>query len=91
MESAATPDLCRELYEASLDSVQITLYSWDSGIHDSLVGRKGGFYGTTRHPNALNAGLNVSVNTPLCRDNQDYGKTLAFLDGLGSGMSPAPG
>ena len=79
-----TPDLCRELYEASLDSVQITLYSWDSGIHDSLVGRKGGFHGTTEGiRNALNAGLNVSVNTPLCRDNQDYGKTLAFLNGLG--------
>ena len=56
-----TPDLCRELYEASLDSVQITLYSWDSGIHDSLVGRKGGFYGTTEGiRNALNAGLNVT-------------------------------
>ena len=29
--------------------------------------------------NALEAGLNVSVNTPLCRDNEDYLSTLHFL------------
>lgn len=29
--------------------------------------------------NALEAGLNVSVNTPLCRENREYIRTLAFL------------
>ena len=33
-----TGDLCEALYEASLDSVQITLYSGDAGIHNRLVG-----------------------------------------------------
>lgn len=33
--------------------------------------------------NALKAGLNVSVNTPLCRENKDYIRTLAFLKQTG--------
>ena len=37
-----TPDLCRELYEASLDSVQITLYSWNGSIHSGIFKRTGG-------------------------------------------------
>ena len=30
--------LCRELADASLDSVQVTLYSADEAIHNTLVG-----------------------------------------------------
>lgn len=87
-----TPDLCRALYEASLDSVQITLYSWKEEIHDRLVGAKGGFEKTTSGiRSALKAGLNVSVNTPLCRDNRDYEKTLEFLNGLGVGYVTCSG
>lgn len=79
-----SPELSRELYEASLDSVQITLYSWNHEIHDTLVGTKHGFWQTVQGiRNALEAGLNVSVNTPLCRDNRDYDRTLAFLNELG--------
>lgn len=79
-----TPKLCSELYEASLDSVQITLYSWKEEIHNRLVGADGGFAKTVAGiRSALAAGLNVSVNTPLCRDNQDYETTLEFLNGLG--------
>ena len=33
-----TPQLCRKLYEASLDSVQITLYSQSAATHNRLVG-----------------------------------------------------
>ena len=36
-----TPALCRELYEASLDSVQVTLYSADEATHNTLVGAAG--------------------------------------------------
>lgn len=84
-----TPEQCHRLYEASLDSVQVTLYSWNEEVHNRLVGVEGigaagGFQKTvTGLENALAADLNVSVNTPLCRDNQDYGKTLEFLNELG--------
>lgn len=33
-----TSALCRELADASLDSVQVTLYSADEAIHNTLVG-----------------------------------------------------
>ena len=36
-----TPELCRKLYDASLDSVQVTLYSHDTDIHNALVGADG--------------------------------------------------
>lgn len=36
-----TPELCRRLYEASLDSVQVTLYSADAAVHNTLVGAPG--------------------------------------------------
>lgn len=74
-----TPELCSRLYKASLDSVQITFYSHDEKVHNSLVG-------AARYPdtvsgieNALAAGLNISINTPLCTLNSDYVETLKFL------------
>ena len=36
-----TPMLCQKLYDASLDSVQVTLYSHDKDIHNALVGADG--------------------------------------------------
>lgn len=92
-----TSDLCRRLSEASLDAVQITLYSHDPDIHNRLVGANQ-FYNTVAGiKNALAAGLNVSVNTPLCNLNGDYERTLRFAAGLGvkyfscSGLIPAGG
>lgn len=79
-----TPKLAQELYQASLDGVQITLYSHDPLIHDALVGQKGAWQLTVKGiENALSAGLSVSVNTPLVLLNRDYGETLKFLRGLG--------
>lgn len=75
--------LCRKLASASLDSVQITLYSGDPAIHNRLVGAKSWEKTTSGIRHALDAGLNVSVNTPLCRDNADYCATLSFLQKLG--------
>jgi len=80
-----TADLCEKLYAASLDSVQITLYSEDACIHNQLVGAdlpgtEGNWEKTVAGlRNALAAGLNVSVNTPLCRDNANYIGLLHFL------------
>ena len=70
-----TPELCAKLYDASLDSVQVTLYSAEGNIHNQLVGVNG-FNDTVqgiRH--AVEAGLIVSVNTPLCSLNTDYAAT----------------
>lgn len=75
--------LCRELYEASLDSVQVTLYSHNADIHNSLVGVKR-FNDTVKGiKNAVDAGLNISTNTPLCTVNIDYVETLKFIKSLG--------
>ena len=90
-----TPELCAGLYDASLDSVQVTLYSAEGNIHNQLVGVNG-FNDTVqgiRH--AVEAGLIVSVNTPLCSLNTHYADTLRFAHSLGvryatcSGLIPS--
>ena len=90
-----TPELCAGLYEASLDSVQVTLYSAEGNIHNQLVGVNG-FSDTVQGiRNAVAAGLIVSVNTPLCSLNTHYAETLRFAHSLGvryatcSGLIPS--
>ena len=74
-----TKDYCRELKKASLDSMQITFYSCDEEIHNKLVGANR-YQNTVRGiENAIEEGLNISINTPLCTLNRDYAKTLEFL------------
>ena len=75
--------LCKELYDASLDSVQVTLYSHDKEIHNELVGADNFDKTITGIKNAISAGLNVSINTPLCSLNKDYSKLLEFAKELG--------
>lgn len=77
------PGFCRELHEASLDSVQITFYSYDKDIHNKLVGASQYDSTVKGISNALDAGLNISINTPLCVANKDYVKTLEFLHDMG--------
>jgi len=78
-----TSELCAKLRDASLDSVQITLYSHREEIHNELVGSSH-FEDTVKGiKNAINAGLDVSINTPLCKINADYIEMLAFLKALG--------
>ena len=78
-----TPDYCEKLKEVSLDSLQITFYSADETIHNTLVGAKMYSYTVDGIKNALAAGISVSINTPLCTLNKDYVKTLEFLHSLG--------
>lgn len=78
-----TKKLCKELYEASLDSVQITLYSDNKEIHNKLVGADNFDKTVQGIKNAIEAGLNVSINTPLCSLNKDYVSTLKFAKELG--------
>ena len=90
-----TPELCRRLYDASLDSVQVTLYSHDPAIHNALVGAEGFDDTVAGIKNAVAAGLSVSVNTPLCSLNTDYAAAVRFVNGLGvryvtcSGLIPS--
>lgn len=74
-----TKDYCRQLREAELDSVQITFYSTDQETHNTLVGAEQYSNTVSGIENALEAGLSVSINTPLCTLNRDYVKTLEFL------------
>lgn len=78
-----TPELCKNLMAAELDSVQVTFYSADKTIHERLVGAPNFEKTVEGIKNALAAGLNLSVNTPLCSLNRDYKKTLLFLKELG--------
>ncbi len=86
-----TEKLAERLYDAGLDSMQVTLYSYDPEIHNSLVGA-GRFVDTVAGiKNALAAGLDVSINTPLCKKNSDYVKTLEFARSLGVRFATASG
>ena len=78
-----TPELCSRLRKADLDSVQITFYSSDADVHNKLVGAENYDKTVEGIRNTIAAGLNMSVNTPLCTLNRDYKKTLEFLHDLG--------
>ena len=78
-----TQQLCDQLYKASLDSVQVTLYSADPEKHNRLVGVDNWTFTIAGIKNALASHLNVSVNTPLCTINSDYTETLKLAHELG--------
>lgn len=79
-----TRELAQALRDASLDGIQITLYSSDPAIHDDLVGKPGAWEKTVVGiKNALEAGLSVSINTPLVERNKDFASTLRFAHSLG--------
>lgn len=78
-----TKEYCEKLARVSLDSCQITFYSESEEIHNSLVGVNEYSATVAGIKNALEAGINISINTPLCTLNKDYVKTLQFLHDLG--------
>ncbi len=78
-----TEELCAELKKAGLDSVQITLYDNNGEIHNTLVGGKHFDDTVNGIRNAVSAGLDISINTPLCKLNAAYGETLEFIRSLG--------
>jgi len=73
-----TKELCNDLFEASLDAVQVTFYSHKKEIHNLLVGADGFDKTCEGIKNALDAKLLVSINTPLCDLNKDYVETIKF-------------
>ena len=78
-----TPELVQQLKVAGLDSVQVTLYSHDGAVHNALVGSNHHADTIQGIRNAVAAGLDISINTPLCKKNADYERTLAFIYSLG--------
>ncbi|MBE6638787.1 MAG: radical SAM protein [Ruminococcaceae bacterium] len=78
-----TPALVQKLKAAGLDSVQVTLYSHDESVHNTLVGTAHFQDTVTGIGNAVKAGLDISINTPLCKKNADYLATLRFIHSLG--------
>lgn len=78
-----TEEYCAELRKAELDSMQITFYSKEEAVHNQLVGANNYDKTLAGIKNALAAGLNISINTPLCTLNKDYVETLKFLKSLG--------
>lgn len=74
-----TKEYCEELKKASLDSCQITFYSWNEEVHNKLVGAPKYQETVAGIENAIATGINLSINTPLCTLNKDYVKTLEFL------------
>lgn len=78
-----TKDLVQQLKAAGLDSVQVTLYSQDAAVHNALVGSEHHADTVQGIRNAVAAGLDISINTPLCRKNADYAATLEFIRSLG--------
>ena len=89
-----TPGLCRDLCEAGLDAVQITLYAAEEEVHNELAGAPGFADTIAGIRNAVAAGLNVSVYTPLCSLNRSYAATVRLAASLGvrqaacGGLSP---
>ena len=55
-----------EIWNKSKNLLQITLYSSDRETHNQLVGANNFDKTVEGIRNALDAGLNVSINTPLC-------------------------
>ena len=78
-----TEEYCQELRKAELDNLQVTFYSCDEDIHNRLVGAPNYQKTLAGIRNALAAGINMSINTPICRLNKHYKKTLEFLHDLG--------
>ena len=78
-----TEELCDGLRKASLDSLQIALYSHNPEVHNALVGAPLFEKAVQGIKNAVAAGLDVSINTPLCKKNSDYTETLRFISSLG--------
>ncbi len=78
-----TKEYCQALKDAELDSVQITFYDVQEGVHNKLIGAANYDKTVDGIRNALAAGLNLSINTPLCKLNKDYVSTLKFLKEMG--------
>ena len=94
-----TPKLVKELVRAELDMAQVTFYSSDAKVHNILMGHSSAFnLSLNGIDNAVNGGLNVSVNIPIEAQNAaQFPDTIRLLHRHGirwitcSGLIPAGG
>lgn len=79
------PNYLKQLTEAGLDHVQITLESHLPQVHDQMVNQAGAWEQTTAGiRNAVHSHLFVMTNTTMLKNNQDtLEDTLTFLATLG--------
>ncbi len=79
------PQYVKQLVDAGLDHIQITLESHDEAIHDTMVNHPGAWRETVAGiRNALNTRLYVMTNTTMLTHNyQTLRQTLQFLADLG--------
>lgn len=78
-------ELAESLRAASLDYTQVTIESWDAGIHDSTTRVSGSHEKTVRGiKKALEVGLQVVTNTTLTKINAvSFSETIKWLHSLG--------
>ncbi|WP_298003468.1 MULTISPECIES: radical SAM/SPASM domain-containing protein [Anaerolinea] len=81
----ANPDYLKQLVDAGLDHVQITLESHIEFIHDEMVAHRGAWRLTVEGiRNALKSSLYVMTNTTLLQQNSPFIlDTIQFLHELG--------
>ncbi len=79
------PAYLRQLVDAGLDHVQVTVESHDAAIHDAMVKATGAWKQTIAGlENALDSPLFVMTNTTMLQANSPYlAETLQFLASLG--------
>jgi len=80
-----SPELCRDLYKAQLDYIQVSIESADSEVHDKMVGVEGAWQETVSGiKNALNEKIIVTTNTTLTRLNiAGLKDTIKLIQSLG--------
>jgi radical SAM protein with 4Fe4S-binding SPASM domain len=70
---------------AGLNHVQITLESWDAGVHNRMVNAEGAFRQTVKGiQNALDCGIHTITNTTITRQNAHQAPEIVdFIHELG--------
>ncbi len=80
-----SPELCRELYKAQLDYVQVSIESADKNVHDKMVGVAGAWQETVAGiKSAVSSKIIVTTNTTLTKSNIGGLKdTIKLIQSLG--------
>jgi radical SAM protein with 4Fe4S-binding SPASM domain len=78
-------ELAEALHGASLDYAQVSIESFDPGVHDGMTGAKGSHAKTLSGiKKALSLGMQVVTNSTLTKTNAaTYVETIRWLHGLG--------
>lgn len=80
-----TPEMADKFKQLDIFNVQVSLYSTDEQIHDSITKRKGSWLKTKHNLELLVAkGVHVLISCPIMKQNLSTAKALRqYADGLG--------